>query len=900
MKRRRERRERIESILLLVVLGIIMGIPILLPRHTEMYTLLLIDKVWQYLLQARKGIREEGVQLLIQYIIIKFICIILNWLLTKDDIVSIRNEQKTLYIKARMQRQKLYILESNSSEVDVAFYQSRRDRYMEWSDSLAPKSRVRYPRYTTFTSSNGMSYIRLTLTGSLADIRILVRSIQDLVGIENVEENIDNLPSNNNQMDNRKTTIDDNHVGTYKKTLYVNPSVGERLEKAQDMIDRKGFQINLQKIIRLSDGPNGKKRYKTITASNGVEYIPVYLKGSDEDVKKAVGLIYKQVGIANVEETKEGTTIYIKAPARRNLKIGTIIKKTPVYSIDIGRTTVRASNGETYVVVHIKGSEEAIQKAIMMIQKDVGMDNVVETVELLANDNVREEEEKEDEKKELPPTSTQKASSTTEQEARIEQKFYLQPSQSHILTGKQGRKKKKWIINQSGVENIQVDVPSVPYSVYVVHITGSTQAVMKAYAMILEAVKRENAKPTQTPSMAVALDTNTKPQSNKKQPFILFGASNIRHKEIQEESVTEEATASELFKSPTAVSVDVEEEDVPPYDQSQAAKDDNNQLPLVDEKGDRLRRAKRNRIQKKRGQNDAVTKIRPNITSNTAPVGENESNTHQDDSSKLIVPTSQSLEQVNINTSSKTDEEPTVKKDSNGRKAVHITDANEPAAPLAVPLNDQIQARSEIGSNSTESIACDTSISFSMNDGSKASKAKALSTFDMNDNDPLLTFLRSQHQCIKGSVDEFYTWLVKSKDIDSMIALQEAVNEDEYLNNRIKNGNGSSGLKGFKIPPFKRAVLAYDNTKVFEEHQLTREPPDELVCPISLTLMSNDPVVAADGITYERESIEDWFQKSNEKGSIIYSPVHGTEMKSLILTPNIGTRNMARAFKDER
>ena len=331
MKRRRERRERIESILLLVVLGIIMGIPILLPRHTEMYTLLLIDKVCQYLLQVRKEIREEGVQLLIQYIIVKFICTILNWLLTKDDIVSIRNEQKTLYIKARMQRQKLYILESNSSEVDVQFYQNRRDRYLEWSDSLAPnKSRVKYRRYTTFTSSNGMSYIRLTLTGSKLDIRMAVASIQDLLGIENVEENIDNLPSNNNQMDNRKTTIDDNHVGTYKKTLYVNPSVGERLEKAQDMIDRKGFQINLQRIIRLSDGPNGKKRYKTITASNGVEYIPVYLKGSDEDVKKAVGLIYKQVGIANVEETKEGTTIYIKAPARRNLKIGTIIKKTPV------------------------------------------------------------------------------------------------------------------------------------------------------------------------------------------------------------------------------------------------------------------------------------------------------------------------------------------------------------------------------------------------------------------------------------------------------------------------------------------------------------------------------------------------------------------------------------------
>ena len=64
--------------------------------------------------------------------------------------------------------------------------------------------------------------------------------------------------------------------------------------------------------------------------------------------------------------------------------------------------------------------------------------------------------------------------------------------------------------------------------------------------------------------------------------------------------------------------------------------------------------------------------------------------------------------------------------------------------------------------------------------------------------------------------------------------------------------------------------------------------------------MTNDPVVAADGITYERSSIEDWFKKSKARGGGIYSPVHGTEIKSLILTPNISVRNMARAFKDEK
>ena len=44
----------------------------------------------------------------------------------------------------------------------------------------------------------------------------------------------------------------------------------------------------------------------------------------------------------------------------------------------------------------------------------------------------------------------------------------------------------------------------------------------------------------------------------------------------------------------------------------------------------------------------------------------------------------------------------------------------------------------------------------------------------LNENDPLLIFLRSQESYIKGSLDKFYTWLV-SEDIDSMAALKEAV-----------------------------------------------------------------------------------------------------------------------------
>ena len=74
--------------------------------------------------------------------------------------------------------------------------------------------------------------------------------------------------------------------------------------------------------------------------------------------------------------------------------------------------------------------------------------------------------------------------------------------------------------------------------------------------------------------------------------------------------------------------------------------------------------------------------------------------------------------------------------------------------------------------------------------------SKTHSSFTLNENDPMLIFLRASSNCIKGSVEEFYIWLIKSEDIDSMAALKEAVTDDDYLNDIMKVGNGSSGLKG--------------------------------------------------------------------------------------------------------
>mmetsp|Transcript_35696 Transcript_35696/g.83960 ORF Transcript_35696/g.83960 Transcript_35696/m.83960 type:complete len:364 (-) Transcript_35696:156-1247(-) len=57
------------------------------------------------------------------------------------------------------------------------------------------------------------------------------------------------------------------------------------------------------------------------------------------------------------------------------------------------------------------------------------------------------------------------------------------------------------------------------------------------------------------------------------------------------------------------------------------------------------------------------------------------------------------------------------------------------------------------------------------------------------------------------------------------------------------------------------------------------ETPSSFVCPISLEVMT-DPVTAADGHTYEREEVEDWFRKHST------SPLTNMELPHKRLVPN--------------
>ncbi len=229
-----------------------------------------------------------------------------------------------------------------------------------------------------------------------------------------------------------------------------------------------------------------------------------------------------------------------------------------------------------------------------------------------------------------------------------------------------------------------------------------------------------------------------------------------------------------------------------------------------------------------------------------------------------------------------------------------------------------------------------------------------------NEGRELLQFLIEHSACIKGEVEVFFQWLTDSEDITSMDDMKEAVSDEEYLQD-LQNGDGSSaGIKGFKRKAFKKAVLNFTpasnpvqedpapstnienpypqqpstilapdlnigtNTFIQESYTPTEteeEGPSELYCPISHILMINDPVIAADSVTYERASIEAWFQKKEsdirqaydrlranphlvqertiiENG--ITSPVYNLTLPNLTLTPNMSIRNMARDFNEMR
>ncbi len=72
--------------------------------------------------------------------------------------------------------------------------------------------------------------------------------------------------------------------------------------------------------------------------------------------------------------------------------------------------------------------------------------------------------------------------------------------------------------------------------------------------------------------------------------------------------------------------------------------------------------------------------------------------------------------------------------------------------------------------------------------------------------------------------------------------------------------------------------------------ELALEVPSYLVCPITGELMA-EPVMTADGHTYERKAVQKWFDDGN-----FTSPITNLPLQELTLRPNFGLRGAIEAF----
>ena len=103
-----------------------------------------------------------------------------------------------------------------------------------------------------------------------------------------------------------------------------------------------------------------------------------------------------------------------------------------------------------------------------------------------------------------------------------------------------------------------------------------------------------------------------------------------------------------------------------------------------------------------------------------------------------------------------------------------------------------------------------------------------------------------------------------------------------------KTDDDSSNISSI-CPPF------HDDTEL-DAYLQSIAPPRELICPITQELLK-DPVVAADGHTYERSSLLRWFGMGRTRSPVTNSFLGNTSAEGLV--PNLAVQGMASAHREK-
>ncbi|XP_034042557.1 LOW QUALITY PROTEIN: WD repeat, SAM and U-box domain-containing protein 1-like [Thalassophryne amazonica] len=125
------------------------------------------------------------------------------------------------------------------------------------------------------------------------------------------------------------------------------------------------------------------------------------------------------------------------------------------------------------------------------------------------------------------------------------------------------------------------------------------------------------------------------------------------------------------------------------------------------------------------------------------------------------------------------------------------------------------------------------------------------------------------------SEDDVQTWL-REQGLDELVSIFKSNNIDgAELSELTKEtaaelGIDSLGLRGRLLRKVKALKVEHTGS----------ETPDEFLCPITRELMK-DPVIAADGFSYEQKSIENWIRAKNKT-----SPMTNLPLQTTLITPN--------------
>uniref|UniRef100_F6VAM8 WD repeat, SAM and U-box domain-containing protein 1 n=1 Tax=Ciona intestinalis TaxID=7719 RepID=F6VAM8_CIOIN len=143
------------------------------------------------------------------------------------------------------------------------------------------------------------------------------------------------------------------------------------------------------------------------------------------------------------------------------------------------------------------------------------------------------------------------------------------------------------------------------------------------------------------------------------------------------------------------------------------------------------------------------------------------------------------------------------------------------------------------------------------------------------------------------SCDEVGEWLTNEMKLEQYV---EAFKNNDIDGAELESLTSEILQKELGITPLghRNKIIRAIKALQGENISFSETAPDEYLCPISREIMT-DPVLAADGFTYERASIEKWFAKGSK-----LSPMTNKALVNRNLFPNQTVKSLIAQFIESK